>query len=80
MHHPALRVTPKDSYYRIQEPHSRLCIRLRGTPSCADAAPKVKAQLVPGSIACWWRTREQAEAVLARYLANEPLEIVRVDA
>jgi hypothetical protein len=73
------RITPKHTHYRIECPTTGLCVRLHAEPAPADEAPKITAQLAPGSVATWFTTWRQAAAVFARYLPGQSLEIVRVD-
>ncbi len=75
-----IRITPKDSYYRIQEPVSGLCVRLHCTATTADAAPAIVPKLAPGPLATWFRSHAEAAEAFARYLGVAPFDIVRVDA
>ena len=77
---PSLRVRPKDTHWRIEEPNSRLCVRFYSIPAAADEAPRIVPKLVPGKVACWFVSRDQAVEFFTRFLAGQALEIVRFDA
>lgn len=75
-----IRITPKDSYYRIQEPVSGLCVRLRCVAAAPEHATRIEPRLDRGELATWFPTYNQAAEAFARYLGAAALDIVRVDA
>jgi hypothetical protein len=77
---PAIRVTQKGAFYRIEDPVTSLCIRLHCEPAAGDAAPHITPRLTRRELATWFTTRAQADEAFARYIGVAALEIVRSDA
>lgn len=77
---PAARITQRGTVYRIEDPDSRLCVRLYCAPGPAAAAPRITARLTRPELASWFATRTRAAEAFARFIGIAPLEIVRSDA
>ena len=72
MQHSAVhpRITPRDSFYKAIDPDTGL-----GLCAC-----RARPRLDRLDVCTWFRTRHEAELVIARLFGASTLEIVRVDA
>lgn len=77
---PAIRVTQKDAFYRIEDPLTEQCIRLHCAPAAAGDAPQITPRLTRRELATWFTTRAQALEAFQRYIGVATFEIVRSDA
>lgn len=75
-----IRITPRETHYRIEDPQTGLCIRLHTVPAEPAEAPKIAARFTDGGTATWFPNWRSAAEAFARYLPGQPLNIVRVDA
>lgn len=70
----------KDAQYLLEDPVSGMCIRLHSLPVTSHQAPQIVPRLTHTRAATCFPTRRLAEQAQARYVAGQPLEIVRRDA
>ena len=76
----AARITPRDAFYRIEDPATGLCVRLHSVPTEAADAPRIVPRLTSAALSTWFSTREQAAEAFARFIGVAPFDIVRADA
>ena len=76
---PASRPGGTPSCYRIQDPESRLYVRFTCIPAPRDQAPRIVARLTRRDRATRFPRYAGAAECFARFLAGQPLEIVRSD-
>ena len=77
---PATPGTNPTSFYRIQDPESRLYVRFTCATATHERAPRIVARLTRRDRATRFARHSAAAECFARFLPGATLEIVRCDA
>lgn len=67
---PAARITPRDTFYKAVDPDTGLGLR----------ACRCRPRLDTLELCTWFRSRSEAERVIAKLFGASTLEIIRFDA
>lgn len=77
---PAVVFRQKNSHYLIEDPQTKLCIRLHCEPTPAGDALRIVPRLSERAHASPFPSHEAAAVAFAHYLGGCAMDIVRVDA